>query len=204
LRVAERYPGLRPGRQASLYEALVDSIVKQRVALKAALRLESRLVRAYGVSVGVGGRAFHSPPEPLRLAGASVDELRGLGLSRVKAEALREVARAELEGRLPSVREVESSGDPWEVAAELTRLRGVGPWTAELAVAQVHPLFPVGPRGDLAVRRGLRILLGVTGEAVDVIVRELGEYAGLAMYIAALHYERSLKHRRRHRRSRGG
>ncbi len=102
-----------------------------------------------------------------------------------------EVAGAEVEGRLPGPREVEE--DPWGVARELTRLRGVGPWTAELAVAMVHPLFPVGPRNDLAVRRGLALVLGAGPSSPEVrrALEELGPHTGLAMYLAALEYEES-------------
>ena len=53
--LATRYIGLRPGRSLTLYEALVDSVVKQRVALRVALRIQSKLVRRYGSCMAVGG-----------------------------------------------------------------------------------------------------------------------------------------------------
>ena len=196
-RLAERYLGLRPGRALGLYEALVDAVVKQRIALRAALRVQSRLVQRYGMQALVRGDMFCSGPLPERLAGASVEELRSLGLTRLKAEALREIARAELEARLPSVEEAE--WDPWSVAGELTRLRGVGRWTVELATAMVHPLFPVGPSSDLAVRRGLSRLLGESDAAVERILRsrELRDYIGLVMYLAAYSYEDDKRRGRR-------
>ena len=53
----------------------------------------------------IGNRVFYSYPEPARLASASLDGLRSLGLTRLKARALHEVAQAELENRLPSIEE---------------------------------------------------------------------------------------------------
>ncbi len=186
LRLAQRHPGLRPTRQLSVYEALVDAIVKQRVALRAALKIQSRLVRRYGYRVESGGEEYFSAPSPVALAGEDVDRLRAVGVTRVKARALVEVARAELEGRLPELREVEA--DPWGAARELTRIYGVGVWTAELVAAMVHPRFPIGPTTDLAVRRGLKMLLGV--EVLDEgCVEGLGDYLGLVMYLASLEYE---------------
>ncbi len=183
--LAERYVGLRPTRSLSLYEALVDSVVKQAISLRLALRIESRLVESYGGRVEAWGRVFYGYPEPRRLAGTSVKELRGHGLTRVKAAALRGIARAELEGRLPGLREVDE--DPGAVVAELTRLYGVGRWTAQLVVAMASRGLTVGPEDDLAVRRGLSIALG--GGSVELAA--LQEYAGLIMYLASLRYEES-------------
>ena len=47
-RLALAYPGLRPGRCLGLYEALVNVVVKQRVALRVALSIGARLVERYG------------------------------------------------------------------------------------------------------------------------------------------------------------
>ena len=193
-RLAEAYPGLRPGRCLGLYEALVDVVVKQRVALRVALSTSAKLVERYGARKIVGDRVFYSYPEPARLASASLGELRSLGLTRLKARALHEIAQAELENRLPSVDEAVKN--PWETARELQRLYGIGPWSAELAVAMVHPLFPIGPSSDLAVKRGLSTIMGreLSSSEVARVLNELGDYAGLVMYLAAFHYE-DQKHR---------
>ena len=187
--LARSYPGLRPGRSMSLYEALIDTVIKQRIALRLALRLYSGIVLRYGERMTLEGEFFYSSPLPERLATASVEELREAGLSRLKARALREIALAEIEGRLPSVEE--AVDDPGSTVDELTGLYGVGRWTAELAIAMVHPLFPLGPAGDLAVKRGLSRLTGhkVSEEEVRALTGELGSYAGLIMYLAALLYE---------------
>ncbi|MCE4610447.1 MAG: hypothetical protein F7B17_00560 [Desulfurococcales archaeon] len=198
-RLALKYRGLRPGRSFSLYEALVDSIVKQRVALKAALRVMARLTRAYGIELSVGGESFHSFPIAERLAEAILEELRGYGLTRLKAKALREVAVREAEGSLPSVEE--AIGDPELTVKELTRIRGVGRWTAELSVAIVHPRFPLGPSTDLAVTRGLKLLLGLEVRPGE-LRGALGDYAGLVMYLAAFDYEELKKAKYRAQRNR--
>ena len=185
--LAERYPGVRPGRCLWLYEALVDTVVEQRIALRAALRIKARLVKALGPRQVVGGEEYYGFPEPGAVVDAGTEFLRGLGLTRAKARAMYEIALAEVEGRLPSIREAER--DPWGTAESLTELYGVGSWTAELAVAKTHPLFPIGPRQDLAVRRGLETLLKVPPEEAVEVISSLRDYAGLVMYLAALDYE---------------
>jgi len=185
--LALKYPGVRPGRFLSLYEALVDTIIEQRIALRLALRIKAGIIEALGPTKEVGGLTYYGFPPPDAVIRAGVEALRGLSLTRVKARAVYEVALAEVEGRLPTLREVED--DPWGAAESLTELYGVGPWTAELAVAKAHPLFPVGPHHDLAVQRGLERVLGIpAGEALK-IVDSVRDYAGLIMYLAALDYE---------------
>ncbi len=189
LQLAEKYPGLRPGRSLSLYEALIDSIIKQRIMLRTALRITARLVREYGVRVVVKELDYYSFPEPEKIVQAGIEEIRSLGLTRLKARALKEVAQAQVEGRIPDVREAEK--EPWSVAEELTGIWGVGKWTAELAVAQVHPLFPIGPSSDLSVRRGFSIILGDYSEKlIEKVYKNTKEYAGLVMYLLALEYEK--------------
>lgn len=184
--LALKYLGLRPIRTPSLYESLIESVVEQRVALKAALRTISSLVKDFSACLRVGGEPYYSEPLPVRVAGVSEDFIRGHGLTRVKARALREVALAEVEGRLPSVNEVTES--PNAAVNELVKLYGVGRWTAEIAVAKVLPDFRVGPASDLAVRRGLSAIYGrELGEGeVREIASAYGEFTGLVMYLGSL------------------
>ncbi len=199
--LAERHVGLRPTRSLSLYSALLESVVKQRISLKAALRIQSRIILALGEVAHVEGEAYYGHPPPGSLL--DPERLRGFGLTKMKAVAISEVARAELEGRLPSLREVEES--PKSVIEELQEISGIGPWTAELAVAMISRGFEVGPASDLAVRRGLSRALGVEpeGREVERALRDLREYAGLIMYLASLDYEVSSARSKKGRRSRG-
>lgn len=153
-----------------------------------ALGIGARLVESYGARVVVDGKAFYSHLVPDKLATASLEELRRHGLTRLKARALREIARAELEHRLPGIGEAVEK--PWETVRELQRLYGVGTWSAGLTVAMVHPLFPLGPFSDLAVRRGLSLIMGreLGSNEVAEALSELGDYAGLVMYLAAFQY----------------
>ncbi len=187
--LVRRYPGLRPGRCLSLYAALVDSVVKQRIALRAALRVYSRLVQRYGARVEAGGETFYWHPLPERLADEDPARLRELGLTRVKARALVEVARAEAEGRLPGLEE--ALRDPDSTVESLTNLYGVGEWTARLALAMVAPDFPLGPLSDLAVARGLALVVGADRgrELGRRVVEGLPGLGGLVLYLAAFDYE---------------
>ena len=89
------------------------------------------------------------------LAGLSEDELRSCGLSRPKIRYARAIAEADLDygalARLPED----------EAIASLTRLPGIGVWTAE-----IYLMFSVGRAdvfapGDLALQEAARLLFGL-------------------------------------------
>ena len=184
--LALKYVGLRPSRSLSLYGALIDSVVKQRISLKAALRITSRFIHRYGLVEEVDGLEYYDYPKPSRLVEAGIDELRAIGLTRIKARALREIALAEIEGRLPDTSRV--LRDPLEALEELVEIPGIGRWTAELALAMVSKDFKIGPAGDLAVRRGLSKIYKreLSEREVRRILRRHEEFMGLIMYLASL------------------
>ncbi|BEP17908.1 hypothetical protein PYJP_12600 [Pyrofollis japonicus] len=88
--------------------------------------MQSRLVKSYGHHMIVEGHSFYSFPDLERIAKASVGELRSIGLTRMRTEAIKAIAVAEHEGGLPSVRDVERTEDLPGIVRELTRLRGWG------------------------------------------------------------------------------
>ncbi len=180
-RLAVKHLGLRPTRHLSIYDALIDAVVKQMINLKMAIRITANLIEAYGAHRVVDGLDYYWYPPADMLKDADIMELRNLKLSRTKARSLREIALAEYEGRLPKLGEI--IADPWSTIGELTSIYGVGKWTAELAIAMVLDDFRLGPQTDLAVRRGLESL-GIRD--VDSLM-----YSGLIMYLASLEYESS-------------
>lgn len=107
-----------------------------------------------------------------RFLGIDETVLRAAGLSRGKVESLRAVARAVTDGVLdfPALERL-----PAEAAiAQLTLIRGIGPWTAE-----IYLLFCVGhpdvfPAGDLALKKAVADGLGLAAPPGT------GELAGIA------------------------
>ena len=121
---AER-PGFRPVCFPSAYEAALWGILAQRTPMTRAAGLKRALARALGNAIEVGGRAMDVAPRPERLAALTSFP----GLPAVKADRLRALGRAAAEGRLDTERLRALA--PEEALAELRRLPGVGPWTAQ-------------------------------------------------------------------------
>ena len=86
--------------------------------------------------------------------------LRGVGLSRAKAVYARELAAAVADGRL-DLDGLEKQDDA-EVLAQLTRIKGIGRWTAEIYLMFALDRPDIWPAGDLALAVAVERLLDLT------------------------------------------
>ncbi|MEE1613963.1 DNA-3-methyladenine glycosylase family protein [Microvirga sp. CF3016] len=129
------------------FEGLAWIVVGQQVSTASATAIWSRL------------RQILEPPTPDVLLGLTDESLRGARLSAGKIRTLRALATEVIEGRLPLD---ELHNRPAEEAhALLTRVKGIGPWTAD-----IYLLFCLGhpdafPSGDLAVQEAARSAYGL-------------------------------------------
>jgi len=122
-------------RPASLATLLL-LILEQQVSLASARATFARL------------KALANPLTPETLMALDDAALRAAGLSRQKTRYVREIAREVLDGRLALGRLRRMDDDA--VRAELVRITGIGPWTADvyLLVALGRPdIWPVGDMG---------------------------------------------------------
>ena len=128
-RLEAAHRGLRLPRWPTLFEALASSILLQQIATTVAWTLRRRFVERFGERVEHAGRTFYAFPPPERIARAGRDELRALGLTNAKAASIVAAAREIDEGAL-TASELEKEDNETAVA-RLSKLRGVGRWTAE-------------------------------------------------------------------------
>lgn len=138
---------LRPSR-GSPFAALTAAIIYQQLAGRAARTIHGRVMDTLGGEVTAE-----------RLLDTPESELRAAGLSGAKLSAVRDLAEKSLAGAVP-LDDLDALDDA-AVIDRLTRVRGIGPWTA-----QMHLLFElrrpdVWPTGDLGVRAGLGRALGL-------------------------------------------
>jgi DNA-3-methyladenine glycosylase II len=120
-----RYEGLRPVGFPSPFEAGAFFLLSHRVRMGQAAAIKARLRDELGERVDVHGDDRAAFPAPARIAALE----RFAGVSEVKLERLRVLARAALEGRLDGARLRAMA--PEQASAELRELPGVGPFTAD-------------------------------------------------------------------------
>ncbi|MCG7855051.1 MAG: DNA-3-methyladenine glycosylase [Methanoregulaceae archaeon] len=183
--LTKRFRGLKAPTTPTVFEALVDSIIEQQISLAVARTLESRLTKLFGDSLIVDGQMYYAFPTPERMASATPEQFRSCGLSAMKGEYIRnaaeQVARVELD--LEQLRNIRDSE---EIITELTKLKGVGRWTAELAILRGMHRLDAFPADDLGLRRAIaqRYHLNekITAEEARKIAEPWGEWKGLAAF----------------------
>jgi len=133
---------------ASLFEAMLRSIVYQQLHGKAAATIHGRVLAELKP---------HGGATPETLGKISDGALRRAGLSRNKLLAVRDLAAKCLAGTVPSLREAHALGDE-ELEARLTQVRGIGPWTVHMLLIFYLGRPDVMPTGDFAIRAGFKKL----------------------------------------------
>jgi DNA-3-methyladenine glycosylase II len=178
-----QYPGVRPLLTHDPLTALVRSISAQQVNLRWAAEVRRRLAQRYGVPHDFGGEVVFEL-DASALSTASVEELRVLQLTTVKAKSVIAVARAALDGALD--REALDRLDDEAVIEALTRIYGIGRWSAEWFLARTLGR-PRVVAGDLGVRKAVgKAYLGgrMPNEAeVRLATEHWGAAAGVAQQL---------------------
>ncbi|HMA06001.1 MAG TPA: DNA-3-methyladenine glycosylase [Methanomicrobiales archaeon] len=183
--MSQRLRGLKPPRTATVFEALIDSITEQQISLTAAHSIERRIVRTFGGTLEVEGHAYFAFPSPERLADASLEELRICGLSGKKAEYINGIARRVREGTL-DLENHEPGEETADIIRDLTAIRGVGVWTAELAALRGLSRLDAIPADDLGIRRAISRYYSRESRIDTTEARRIaeawGRWRGLAAY----------------------
>jgi DNA-3-methyladenine glycosylase II len=182
--IAAAMRGLKPPRFPTVFEALVNAVACQQLSLVVGIQLLNRLTESHGQVASEapdGPRAFPGPEE---LATAPPDVLRGHGFSLSKARTIVEIARAVVDGDL-DLEALEQLDDAAAIE-HLTRLRGIGRWSAEYVLLRGLGRLNVFPGDDVGAHNKLRRLLGIDTPLDYAAVRELvarwHPYAGLVYF----------------------
>ncbi len=145
--IIERIGPLRMSYREPAFESLVRSIVFQQLHGKAAATIYQRLVEAAGGAL--------TPPSILAL---SEERLRACGLSRQKLSYIRDLAARTASGEIDFARLPELSDE--DVIEHLTRVKGVGVWSAQMFLIFALRRPNVMPTADYGVRAAIQRAYG--------------------------------------------
>jgi DNA-3-methyladenine glycosylase II len=141
--------GLARSQHTDPYKALVRAIISQQLSSKAAATIGRRFEELFG------GR-FPAPAEVLQMP---EERLRSVGLSGMKVSFVRDLARRLEDGSL-RLDALDAMSDD-EVIAELTRVKGIGRWTAEMFLMFRLHRPDVLPVGDLGIVNAMKKAYGL-------------------------------------------
>ncbi|HEY8157421.1 MAG TPA: AlkA N-terminal domain-containing protein [Methylobacter sp.] len=150
--------GLRVPVTASIFEALSWAIICQQISVSAAVTIRRRLIQLAALRHSSG---LHCFPDAQHMADFNDSDLRQVGFSRNKAQCLLTLSRMIIAGELMlEYTGAELSVD--RIREQLLKIRGIGSWTVNYALLRGFGWLDGSLHGDLAVRRGLQKLLGIS------------------------------------------
>ena len=152
----------RRAERPDVFGALARAIVYQQLAGRAAAAIHGRFVALCGSTV-----------TPKVVQSLDPDDIRAVGLSRAKRDAIVDLAAHAADGLLSLV--TLDSLDDEALTRRLCRVRGIGPWTAQMFLIFELGRLDVWPTGDLAVRKGFGQAFGHDAAPTARELKPMGE-----------------------------
>jgi AraC family transcriptional regulator of adaptative response / DNA-3-methyladenine glycosylase II len=145
-----RVPGLRVPGAFDGFELAVRAILGQRISVAAATTLAGRVTAAFGEAVNTPMPCLNRlAPAPERLAALDLRQLTHLGIPKVRANSIRELARRVMNRTIS----LEPGGDPVLSIQGLMAVPGIGEWTANYIALRALRWPDAFPAGDLVLLR---------------------------------------------------
>lgn len=148
-------------RRNNHFATLVEAIISQQLAGAAADAILRRFKKLYP--------RF---PKPIQVLNTKDSKLRSVGLSKMKVGYLKDLAKKIESGDL-KIRTLSKMGDE-EIIAQLTQVKGIGRWTAEMFLIFSCGRLDVLPVGDLGLRKGVQLVFSLPDLPKPKEVEEIG------------------------------
>ncbi len=142
-RIASR-PGLRVPGSWDGFELAVRAVLGQQVTVRGATTLAGRLVREFGSNIDGAPGLTHLFPTPEKIADS---DLSRIGLPRARANTLRSLARAVIDGQICFAGVV----NPEEFISRFCQIPGIGGWTAQYVAMRALSEPDAFPASDLGL-----------------------------------------------------
>ena len=176
--------GLNSPTTPTFFEAIVSSIIEQQISLKAARSIETKMIKEFGNMLQLDDETYYSFPTPETISNLEKEDLRGSGLSFRKAEYVIGLSKKIEENKL-NLNELKNKNTS-EIVNELLKIRGIGVWTAALAVIRGLHRFVALPADDIGLRRVVSHYYNndkpVSADELRRIAKGWGKWSGLVAF----------------------
>ena len=142
---------------------LVNSILAQQISCKAADSIRKRLVEAVAPDDLV----------PETILQFNIEQFRELGISRQKAAYLHDLANQVVTGNV--VLRTIGRKDDSKIIDDLTQIKGIGVWTAQMFLIFSLGRLDVFPDGDLGIKNAILKNYSVRGELTKVKMNKIAK-----------------------------
>lgn len=131
------------------YESLIEAIITQQLSGKAAESISKKFRKIYG--------KFPKPSDVIKTPDSKI---RSAGLSGMKVAYIKDLSK-KIESKELRINSLKNMTDD-EVILELTQIKGIGRWTAEMFLIFSLGRLDVLPVGDLGLRKGVQMLYSLS------------------------------------------
>jgi DNA-3-methyladenine glycosylase II len=169
--LVERFRGMRPPRFPTVFEGLINSIACQQVTLDLGIILLNRLSQRFGQHIVDQGAVLHAFPTAADLADVPEESIRELGFSRQKARAIQQLAAHVVDTSVDLARLEGLNND--EAVAGLSRIHGIGRWSAEYVLLRGLGRLDTFPGDDIGAQNNLQRLFHLAGRPTYDRIRQL-------------------------------
>ncbi len=171
-KIIEKYELSDWEKESDLFKDLIESIINQQLSGKAAATIFGRFKKLFGTK---------NFPKPKDIFKVSDEKIRACGISYSKIKYIKGICQAIVDKSL-DVKKILSLSDE-EVIIELTKLKGVGRWTAEMILIFSLQRPDVFSTGDLGLRTAVSKLYKIDREdkeKIEKISKKWSPYRSLA------------------------
>ncbi len=143
--------GLNSPTTPTFFEAIISSIIEQQISLKAAHIIETKMIKKFGEKLILEDEVYYGFPTPEIISKLETTDMRECGLSFRKAEYVIGLSKCIEDDKIDLNKfKTKSASD---VIEKLIKIRGIGIWTAELAVIRGLHMLVALPADDIGLRR---------------------------------------------------
>jgi len=151
-------------RTRNTFKSLAHTIIYQQLSGKVASVIYKRFLNLFPTS--------HFPT-PKKVRQLSIRKLQTAGLSIQKATTIHELSDQYIQGHIRPRRFSYMSAD--EITHMLTKVKGIGPWTANIFLMFALNYPDILPTGDLGIRKGVQKLCNLSEMPEQKTVLQIGE-----------------------------
>ena len=189
--VVEPLIGLPEWRTATIFEALMQTIIEQQIAWTTAQKAQRWLVEWAGDCILHEGKAYYAFPTPARIAAAGVEDLKPLKITFKRMALMIELATQVVSGEL----DLESfvGYTPDEAYQHLLSIKGIGHWTAAVTLERAFGHQDWVAYNDVVLQAATnRYFLGGIGRIPPQMVTDTftryGTFAGIAAHYTMIRW----------------
>jgi DNA-3-methyladenine glycosylase II len=182
--LAARFRGMRPPRFPTVFEGLINAIACQQVTLDLGIILLSRLSQRFGPHLVDHNVVLHAFPAAADLADVPEEAIRELGFSRQKSRTIQQLAAHVVDASVDLARLDGLTNE--QAVAELSRIHGIGRWSAEYVLLRGLGRLDTFPGDDVGAQNNLQRLFHLAGKPTYDQIRQLTSawhpYEGLVYF----------------------